>query len=115
MTFTRPHGVSENATLIYPGQTFGPGLGVQLATIIRIAAIIATSYARALTHYANGLQDWLTNASIYAGLGMPIPPAPVKPPSTHLAIVYATPDGTIVPAPAGADGLHAAWVEELPV
>jgi hypothetical protein len=115
MTFIRPQGVSENATLIYPGQTFFPGLGVQLATIVKISAIIQTQNARAATHYANGLQDWLTNASIYANLmGMPVPPPPAKPQETRLNVVYATQDGTVVAAPPGADGLHGAWIEEVP-
>lgn len=113
MTPQRPAGVSETATLIYPGQTYGPGYGVQQASIARIAAIIGKQNADAMIHYSNALRDWTENAAIYKGLGMPVPPAPIAPHVTKLHIIYGDIAGNPVDSPEGADGLHYAWVEEV--
>src|SRR5262245_51820306 len=107
---TRPQGVPADATLIYPGQTFGPGIGVQQLTILSIQAQISSMNARADLNYVHALQDWITNAAIYAGYGMPVPPPPAKPVHITLNVVYADASGNIVPPPAGADGMHYAWV-----
>jgi len=106
---TRPANVPEGATLIYPGQTYGPGVGVQQATLTQINAIIARQNASAMQHYANAYRDWATNAAIYESLGMPVPPAPAKPKLDTLEVVYADIGGNVVPPPEGADGLHYAW------
>ena len=112
MSATRPQGVPPEATLIYPGQTFGPGLGVQQATILTIEAQIAMQNAAAAQRYVAALKDWIANAQIYQMIGMPIPAPPVKPAHITLNVVYADAAGNVVPPPAGADGLHYAWVWE---
>lgn len=111
---TRPANVPESATLIYPGQTYGPGLGVQQATIAQINAIIAKQNADALGHYGRALHDWAENAAQYQACGMPVPPPPAKPALEKLEIVYADISGNVVPPPEGADGLHYAWVWQVP-
>jgi len=110
----RPSSVSPNATLIYPGQTYGPGVGVQQATIAQINAIIARANSNLMFHYANGYRDWSTNAQIYHDMGLPVGPPPPAPHCTKLSVVYADQGGDVVDPPEGADGLHYAWVEEVP-
>ncbi|HZD06914.1 MAG TPA: hypothetical protein VE176_01635 [Candidatus Limnocylindrales bacterium] len=109
----RPAHVPEDATLIYPGQLYGPGLGVQQATITRINSIIAKSNADQMVHYSNALGDWATNAGIYSSLGMPVPPPPVKPATQKLDVVFADQGGNVVDPPLGADGLHYAWIWQV--
>jgi hypothetical protein len=108
----RPSAVPGDATPIYPGQTFGPGLGVQRATLLSIAAQIAWLNAGADQRYARALQDWIANASIYQSLGMPVPPPPAPAVHTVLHVIYADIGGNIVQEPSGADGLHYAWIWE---
>lgn len=108
----RPQDVPEIATSIAPGQTFGPGIGVQQVTIKSILAQDAQANARADSYYAQALKDWITNAQIDAQLGLRIPPVPPAPQHIVPHIVYSMPDGTIVTGPEGADGSHWAWVWE---
>ena len=109
MTPTRPEGVPSNAVCIQPGQNFGPGVGVQQATIVSIEAATEKLNANALGFYAQGLKDWATNAEIYQSLGMDVPPPPHKPTMYTVEVVYADATGTVIPPPAGADGTHYAW------
>lgn len=108
----RPQSVPANATLIYPGQTFGPGLGVQKATLIAIQAQINYANAQKSLSYAGAFRDWTTNAQIYQSYGMTVPPPPTQPPLRNLNIIYADVSGNIVTVPGGDDGLHYAWVWE---
>ena len=110
---TRPAGVPADATPIAPGQTFGPGIGVQQATIKSIAAQDAKANAQADANYARALMDWCANATIDQQLGLRIPPMPQQPQHIVLNIVYATPGGEAVPTPEGADGTHWAWIWEV--
>ncbi len=113
MNATRPRNVPADATLIYPGQTYGPGYGVQQATIARIESIIGRGNANTMLHYANAYVDWAANASQYEAYGMPVPPAPARPAVQQLEIIYATVGGDIVAPPEGADGLHYAWIWQV--
>ncbi len=110
--YTRPASVPEDATFIPPGQTFGPGLGVQQATIRNIQAQNAKQNVQTESYYARGLQDWAVNAQQYKALGMRVPPPPQEPAKIVTNVVYSDPDGAVVQPPAGADGLHGAWVWE---
>ena len=112
---TRPTTVPSDAILIYPGQTFGPGIGVQWATLLAISAQISKMNWQADDRYASAARDWAANASIYAGLGMPIPPPPAQPVHQMLNVAYADAAGNVIPAASGADGLHYAWVWESSV
>ena len=112
MTPVRPKAVSSDATLIYPGQSFGPGIGVQQATLQAISAQIARMNANANLHYANAMRDWSANADIDRYLHLPVPPQPPAPRLITLKITYADMNGTVITDPSGQDGLHYAWVEE---
>lgn len=113
MTPKRPAFVTADATLIYPGQSFGPGVGVQAATLRAIAAQIEQINSRAELNYARGMQDWNTNKAIDEAYGLPVPPAPAAPHLIKLTVVYADVNGTVITDPAiTSSGLEYAWVEE---
>lgn len=113
MTPKRPANVPADATLIYPGQSFGPGVGVQAATLKAIAAQIEQINSRAELNYSRGMQDWNTNRLIDESWGLPVPPKPAAPQMIQLTIVYADVNGTLITDPATiATGLEYAWVEE---
>lgn len=107
---TRPEGVPADATAIPPGQTFGPGIGVQRNTIISITAVNMKMNSQAFSVWANGMKYWAENAQQYKALGMKIPPPPAEPDMVETKVVYADANGTVVPPPEGADGNHWAWV-----
>ncbi len=111
-TPTRPESVPEAATVIYPGQQFGPGVGVQAATIKSIEAQNAHLNANTMLRYESALSDWQYNAEWAKSAHQRIPPPPPPPQIITTTVVYATQDGTVVPPPAGADGTHYAWVWE---
>ncbi len=109
----RPANVPDTATYVYPGQMFGPGLGEQFLFLARLFAIIAKENADDALNYANALRDYLTNAPIYASLGIQNPrPAPVKPTARVVKIQYVDNGGNEVDPVTGADGLHGAWTWE---
>lgn len=100
--------------MIYPGQMYGPGIGVQSATITSIEATIGHANANKSTNYANALRDWTANAANYIDCGMPVPPPPAKAALTKLTVVYADVNGTVLPAPTGLTDHLYAWVWEIP-
>lgn len=106
----RPKTVSADATLIYPGQTFGPGFGIQQATLTAIQASADRMNANERLRFANAYRDWQANAAIDAYLGLPIPPMPTSNVIT-LAITYADDQGNVVTGPDSWNGLHNAWVD----
>ena len=112
MTPVRPKSVSPEATLIYPGQNFGPGFGVQQATLTAISTQIARQNANLNLHYANAMRDWTANAEIDKYLGLPDLPAPPKPHLITLKITYADINGTVTNDQTSEDGNHYAWLEQ---
>ena len=113
MTPKRPASVPADATLIYPGQSFGPGVGVQAATIRAIQAQIDRINSQATLNYARAVADWNINKQIDEAYNLPVPPQPAAPHLIHLNIVYADVNGGIITDPAAiATGLEYAWVEE---
>lgn len=112
MTPVRPKSVSQNATLIYPGQSFGPGFGVQQATIASILATINRQNANANFHYANAMRDWKMNADIDAAYNLPVPPPPSVPLTITAKIVYADLGGNELTDANAANGLNYAWLDQ---
>ena len=114
MTPKRPASVPESATLIYPGQTFFPGVGVQLNTLTSIQKQIDRANSQADLNYARALSDWNTNAPIYAAYHLQGPPEPVPPPHTSLKLTYADIAGNEITDPnVYGTGLQYCWVEEI--
>ena len=112
MNATRPQGVPTDATLLYPDQTFPPGVGVQGKTITVITAQNAAANAKNDLFFQRAMADWNANKAQYEAYHLRVPPAPFPPPKIVDKIVYANQDGSIVDPPTGADGLHYAWVWE---
>ena len=110
-TPNRPKNVSADATLVYPGQTFGPGFGVQQATLASIFSQVSHQNANTNLHFANAMRDWQLNADIYKGLNLPVPPPPASPKVINLKVTYADQAGNVIAGPEGASGLQYAWVE----
>ncbi len=108
----RPPGVPEYATVIPPGQTFGPGIGVQQATLVSIEAQVSHQNDQKMQVYAQGMKDWTYNAQWAVYAHQPVPPPPVKPQIATMQVVYAEGGGNVVAPPLGADGLHYAWTWE---
>ena len=84
----RPASVSESATLVYPGQSFQPGIGVQVYTLQSMQKQIDHANSMADLNYARALSDWNQNAPIYAAYHMQGPPQPLPPPHASLKIVW---------------------------
>lgn len=114
MTPARPTQVSPDATLVYPGQQFGPGIGVQAATLRSIQSQIDRINNAALLNYERGLSDWQINQQIDAAYHLPIPPQPQPPKTLTMKITYADVSGDQITDPAiQQTGLQYAWVEEV--
>ena len=113
MTPVRPSTVPTSATLIWPGQSFGPGIGVQAATLQAIQAQLDRYNKNASLSYERALADWNMNSQIDAAYGLPVPPQPVAPKLLTMTVVYADVGGNIITdAASNATGLNYAWVEE---
>jgi hypothetical protein len=114
MTPVKPTGVSQDAALVYPGQQFGPGVGVQAATLRSIQSQIDRINNAALLNYERALSDWQINQQIDAAYHLPIPPQPQVPANLALKVTYSDMSGNIITDPAvTATGLMYAWVEEV--
>lgn len=114
MTPKRPSNVAEGATLVYPGQQFGPGVGVQAATLRSIQSQIDRINHSALLNWERALSDWQINQQIDLAYHLPVPPQPVAPPLLTLKITYADVSGNVITDPALiASGMQYAWVEEV--
>lgn len=109
----RPESVPADATLIYPGQSFGPGVGVQSATLRAITAQIDRINANAELVYERALEDWNTNKQIDQAYNLPVPPQPAAPRLIKVTIVYADIEGNIITDSGEIlSGLLYAWCEE---
>ena len=110
----RPASVSESATLVYPGQSFQPGIGVQVYTLQSMQKQIDHANSMADLNYARALSDWNQNAPIYAAYHMQGPPQPLPPPHASLKIMYSDVSGNVITDTAiTGTGLEYAWVEEI--
>ncbi len=125
----RPSSVSQDATLVLPTvqspYLYLQGIGapthvvqsaapadVQAATIAKIAAVNEMMNANSNLHFHNALNDYNTNAAIYSGLGMPVPPPPFPPALYKIKVTWADMQGDVkgVQPTAPGPGLNA-WVE----
>jgi hypothetical protein len=114
MTPKRPASVPDTATLVYPGQSFIPGIGVQFNTLKSMQSQLDHANNNSDLVYARALEDYNTNAPIYAAYHMQGPPQPVPPQHASLKITYADASGNVLTDPnVTGTGLEYAWVEEV--
>lgn len=90
MSATRPQNVPSIAVCVPPnGVGTPPGWDPQLAVTIQFEAMVSKQNYNNGFVYAGAYNDWKANASQYAALGLPVPPAPVPPPVQVANVVWA--------------------------
>ena len=110
----RPASVSAAAICVYPGESFAPGIGVQVNTLKTIQSQVDHANNQIDLNYARALSDWKQNAPQYAAYHLQGPPQPLPPPHGALKLTYADVSGNVITDPAVYDtGLEYCWVEEI--
>jgi hypothetical protein len=102
----KPSSVGANAVMIPPSVT-------QPNSLASIEASNAHDNAEALKSWANGMDDWKTNAEIDHNLGKDVQPRPQKPDIYRTKVTYADIYGVIHPEPRADNGDYYAWIETV--
>jgi hypothetical protein len=108
----RPTSVPTQAIEVYPNAAgTPPSWDPQMAAIEQFQTQVATLNRNAGLNYAGAYQDWQANASQYAALHMPIPPAPLPPVARIANVAWSDNAGDIQPGRVGSE-ISTAWIWE---